>query len=1757
MKNQIKFISLLLAVVLMLGSLSVLSIFGASAAEEETTDKEDTTDKKDEEVEETIDYTTLVYASPEEKLKAMLGRNGQPGPWLVKGDYELYVDAFSGEVAYRNTKTGEILFTNPYDIGSSKYGSANTKNELLSQIIIQYTDNNQHPTFVSYEMAALKDQITVKQIKNGIRVQYTLGREQARKLVPGMISVERFDEVIAGRAKENGISDFDYGKLTAYYLKLTLEGLSERARAELIDAFPIVEKMEVYVFDQNASETEKNKIEDYIKTYCPEYTYEELDADHAETEYEAQDKNPPLFKLALEYTLDEHGMTVRLPANGIRFNEQLYQLDALQVLPYMGAGNSAYDGYTFYPDGAGSLYEFDDIDDKNTRTVRGKVYGTDFAYHTITGTYQQAIRFPVFGVVENTVYYDYYEKTEDENTGAITDKLITTLSGSIVDQVNAFNASVSSSQDAVPALVTKYGAMIGNSAIKSIRREQNRGYVAIMEEGDALTDIMTYHAGSLSDYNTVKMVFNPRPSDSYNLQDSISVGSDATWTVVSERKYVGNYKIRYVMLSDSELAEKNGVENYYETSWMGMALAYRDYLDRNNYLTRLKAEDIKDDIPLYIETFGSLETTQRIMSIPVDVMTPLTTFEDVQTMYDELADLGVNNINFKLTGYANGGMFSTVPSKLKWEKTVGGKDGFQALVDYAAEVNGKNDGSHLGIFPDFDFSYIKYTKMFDGVNRDKDAVKTIDDRYASYREYSATKQKQESHYQLAISPSRFNKFYEKLTANYLKYDNVNGISVSTLGNTLNSDFDEDDPYNREDSKKFVATALEYLSGLENNQGQEIELMSEGGNAFTWKYLDHLLDVALDSSRNNDAAHAVPFVGVVLHGYVNFTGAPLNMEGNIQYAMLKAIENGASPYYILSYQNTQNLKEYELLSHYYSVRYDIWKEDVVELYSELNTVLSDVQDKLIMDHEFWNGTRVPDSDELLEDIQNVLDSFLYDELNADAVIELHKKQEVSLARKHAREAAAAAIAALDDAAVAYKQANDMFAPFLVEVENLAEHLDGTPVPEGSDHVCGKDAWTKADEDAAKKAAEENGTEYVSHSCGYKYFLAIDESGAKFEAYEVHSQAEEGTEEYELYQLYLNFRTSRSRYNTARNRRLNDIVNIYNYYAKAQKALLEVESHLEKAKNAVALIDAKLDEATLNGTDTGMLPVLRDEAAGYTDQTSNYLTGTVVTVLKDRYTKDGVVYTIEDDIKAIEQYIRGAIAAEQIEIDKKLAADTAAAWQQFYTDWGKAFGEIIPGTEKIRTQLKADIEKVWNQFYKDWGEAFSAIAPETDKILAALNENIAKINDKLQADTTAIWDQFYKDWGEAFNGIVPGVEQVNKDLATALEAVNEKITEEALAKLAELTDEEKQEREQNNKKVAEELYAQLAPIYAELMAAVEEARATYTDEATLAVVLERLYADAQIKVDRYNLEAVRKYQPISASHATALANQETELLNAIAAAEIRAIYDKPDRLYDAAVAQVEALTSAANAEIAALEQTADQEIAALQAKPDDLYNAAVEQIAALEQTAEQDIAALHEKPNDLYYATVEQITKLEADALEDKKTFTLTEDSKKEIELLCHYKYDYTKLFDTDITNFGQYILGEMIFELTGEENPYPYVELDFTQASFTTYSESAKSLFDQVCEAMISGGYITQKEIDGRLTPIGPSTDNKDDEEQETFDKYAVEEGSIVVVTYGGKNGVDTDAYKSIILNYNNFSVSVEYQDMMYTLPAYGYVVVMQ
>ncbi len=841
---------------------------------------------------------------------------------LAKDGYLLYVDAYSGEIAVVCEETGESLFSNPYNIGSSN--SANTadiREQIMSQLVVYYQDlsTGSNDTYYSYEWCASLGQVDVKNIKNGIRVEYAIGREEARMLVPGAVKKETFEAKILNPlaelfADEGGVDAYKYKKIREWYRFYDKDSMD--IPEDVMRKYPALKKMALYVLDANITGPKKALLEQDIKTYCPEYSYEDLDADHLEAEFESEDKDPPLFKMALEYTLDEYGLQVRLPANGIRFNESLYRLEKIEVLPYMGAGCNYNPGYTFYPDGSGAIFDFETIQKLGMPvTIGSNVYGEDYAYHSITMKHEETIRYPVFGLRETQTF-----KVAAQAPGAPAPVITPNSDGEY---------------------------------------EKDRGFVAIVEEGDALMKLEVNHAGKTNVYNTVKMSIFPRPKDTYDVADAITVGGNTTWTVVSSRKYTGSYKVRYIMLTDPDVAAAKGITDYYDCTYVGMAKAYREYLEDKGVLTQLTADDVKSDIPLYIETFGAVETTERVLSVPVKTMAPLTSFENIKTMYADLSAEGITNVNFVLNGYTKKGMsHPAVPYHLKWEKAVGGNKGFEELVAYAKEKD-------FGIYPDVDFVFISGDGLFDGVTLKKHAVKTIDNRYTSKRVYSATKQTFISYYELAISPAYFNRFYQKFTQNYLKYDPI-GISVSTLGTYLNSDFDEDEPYNRGDAKDFTMEAFEYL---DNNYGK---VMTSGGNSFSWKYVDYIRDVALDSSRFAQSAASVPFLGMVLHGYVQIAGTPINMEGNTDYAFLKAIENGASLNFILSYQNTDILKEDVVLNQYYSVRYDIWFNDLVAMYTELNAALKDVQTSLIVDHQFIIGERVPDEDELLADSMAALE-----------------------------------------------------------------------------------------------------------------------------------------------------------------------------------------------------------------------------------------------------------------------------------------------------------------------------------------------------------------------------------------------------------------------------------------------------------------------------------------------------------------------------------------------------------------------------------------------------------------------------------------------------------------------------------------------------------------------------------------------------------------------------------------------------------------
>ena len=107
--------------------------------------------------------------------------------------------------------------------------------------------------------------------------------------------------------------------------------------------------------------------------------------------------------------------------------------------------------------------------------------------------------------------------------------------------------------------------------------------------------------------------------------------------------------------------------------------------------------------------------------------------------------------------------------------------------------------------------------------------------------------------------------------------------------------------------------------------------------------------------------------------------------------------------------------------------------------------------------------------------------------------------------------------------------------------------------------------------------------------------------------------------------------------------------------------------------------------------------------------------------------------------------------------------------------------------------------------------------------------------------------------------------------------------------------------------------------------------------------------------------------------------------------------------------------------------------------------------------------------------------------------------------------------------------------------------------YNTAIADVKTAFDAAYGVTAAANDAAFKEqVENRINRNENSDQDDDNDETEAEDvsKYMTE--NIVVVTYGNDDG---SAYKTIILNYNDYYISVEYDGIEYTIPAYEFVVI--
>lgn len=454
-------------------------------------------------------------------------------------------------------------------------------------------------------------------------------------------------------------------------------------------------------------------------------------------------------------------------------------------------------------------------------------------------------------------------------------------------------------------------------------KQDDHAFLAIVEEGDAIGIINADVSDDINSYNSVYSSFIIKQSEPITLQ-----GGDQSNTAYAIQKgeFTDTIKIRYSFMDNEE------------ANYVGMAKRYQQYL-----VEKYNWEPLNDDsVSFYLELTGSILKRKSFLGIPYRSLHPLTTFEQGEEIVKELLDADIDNIKVRYSGWFNRGVNHKIPTKVNVDRVLGGEKGLKEFNEFLTKHN-------VELYPDVAFSIV-YKNSF-GFSPTKHASRFISrevaERYpinpATYRR----SQDRSSYY--LLSPDHLGRSVDGFLEDYEKL-NINNVSLRDLGEKINADFREKKVISREQSKIIADEQLRNIHDHIPN------VMSSGGNALVLPYTKEIVNAPTNSSHFNITDKAIPFYQLVLHGYINYAGEPINLsvDQDIKYHLLKSLETGSNIYFSWFYEDGSEIKDTEF-NHLFSSNYKLWIDDAKQMYQEVNNVLKDVQgENITAHHELARG-----------------------------------------------------------------------------------------------------------------------------------------------------------------------------------------------------------------------------------------------------------------------------------------------------------------------------------------------------------------------------------------------------------------------------------------------------------------------------------------------------------------------------------------------------------------------------------------------------------------------------------------------------------------------------------------------------------------------------------------------------------------------------------------------------------------------------------
>lgn len=428
-----------------------------------------------------------------------------------------------------------------------------------------------------------------------------------------------------------------------------------------------------------------------------------------------------------------------------------------------------------------------------------------------------------------------------------------------------------------------------------VHGEEQNAFISVVEKGAAYGEVQVHPAGIITNFNFLynAFIYNEPYFQATNR-------SGAGVTTVQRQSNAFDAVIHYRFLTGES------------ANYVGMARSYQQYLVDQGLLR--KNDTSNPNMGLRLEFLGGDKEKVLLWNRFV----PMTTISQMNAI---LAALQIPNPEVIYYGWQPLGATSMPPTWLTLEGSLGNVSELRALIDEIAI-----DGGHFSLY--FDPQSALRDEPGYSLRNDLAMAITNDslkgwNRYANF------------YFTIDTLRQRYSALSNDIAAQLEA-----GLALDGIGSTLYSDFRESSPFSREVTREAYQSLFANAS---------LRLSFYRPNDYLLGLAQAYYDMPLGDNGYIYTSEAVPFLPILLAGYMPYYGAALNFSSNHQDDLLRQVEYGIYPSFFLTHEPTANLLNTPA-NWIYTSSYDQWGGQIRQTYEWMNALLAPVRGQEIIAHE---------------------------------------------------------------------------------------------------------------------------------------------------------------------------------------------------------------------------------------------------------------------------------------------------------------------------------------------------------------------------------------------------------------------------------------------------------------------------------------------------------------------------------------------------------------------------------------------------------------------------------------------------------------------------------------------------------------------------------------------------------------------------------------------------------------------------------------